>query len=65
MTVRERITLIVSRGLFLLIVAVVARGGLHVATPNGRVVTAKRTTTSPETPRCPRTVLNRCPKTVL
>jgi hypothetical protein len=65
MTVGERITVFLSRGLFLLVVGVVARGGLQLATPNRPVVTAKRTTTSPETPRCPRTVLNRCPKTVL
>lgn len=65
MSARARIATIVFWGVSLVMVGVYAHGAVRSEAQNSRVVQAKRVSTSRPGPRCPRTVLNRCPRTVL
>jgi hypothetical protein len=64
MSARQRIAAIVFWGFSLVIVGVSVRAGVNSEARHSRVVTPTRTFASEEI-RCPRTVMHRCPRTVL
>jgi hypothetical protein len=64
MTARQRISVIVFWGLSLVMVGVSVRAGIKSEARHSRLVTPARTFASEEI-RCPRTVMHRCPRTVL